>query len=328
MLKITNQLIIEEIRRRGWKAHPIDEAHSSIIAIMPGNGKTYYIKSCLTGTTSAVGSEIAEDKLATYKIAENLGLPVADYVMYDPNSPEHNLDFLKRQLAAQYEIVIKPTDQNHGDGITIGINSEASLERAINHATKFSDKIIMQRRYRGADCRIIVVDDQVVAAAYRIAAFVTGDGEHTVAQLIEQKNNHPYRGDNHSSPLNKINIEDVERFIGKAAINSIPQKDEHVTLLGTANLSKGGEAVDITDDLHDSYKEAAIKLSQALEMGICGVDFLISNYNQPLTLDNTVLLEVNSVPGLRMHHFPSVGKPRNAAAAVVDSFARHYGIKE
>lgn len=323
MLKITSQLIFNEAKARGWKVEALDDRFSSVLAITPPGAQRQFMFSCMTNSSSAVGYTIADDKLITYMVAKELDIPVAEYCMYADGTEAHAaMEFFNQQVKAGYEIVVKPTDQTHADGITIGVKTVEHLHRALEHARTFSDKILLQRRYFGTDCRVVVVDGVVRAAAYRTPPFVIGDGEHTVKALITIKNQDPRRGEGHYAPLSKIDTANVVRYIGADRLDEVPKKGERVELLGTANLSKGGEAIDITDTLHDSYKQAAVALTKELKLGISGIDFLTKDFTKPLSPDTAILLEVNYSPGLRMHHFPSEGTPRNVAGAVLDALER------
>jgi len=316
MLQISTRLIADAAKARGWQVEPVDEQFVSTLAITPPNGRTYYFDSCQPPLTSAAAMAIADNKLSTYHIAKKLGIPVADFVMVtDDNAAAEGF------LATHKEVVVKPIDTNHGDGITVGVKTPEALKEALDFAHKHSKKILLQERHAGGDCRVLVVNGKVVAAAQRVAAYVEGDGKHTIHELITAQNQDGVRGGEHIAHLSKIDVEGAERFMGKD-MQRVPAKGEKVTVLGAANLSRGGEAHDITDDLHPSFKEAAAKIATALDMFICGVDFMAHDYTKPLAIGNAILLEINATPGLRMHHMPSFGTPRNVANVILDEFSR------
>jgi cyanophycin synthetase len=321
MLAITARLIFEEAKRRGWQVEALDEQFLHTLKITLPGEHTYYFDSCQPPLRSASAMSIANNKLATYIIAKKLGVPVADFCMVQLDNLAPAQDFLAQQTKAGQQVVVKPIDTNHGDGITVGITTQEALADALDYAQTFSKRILLQRRHYGGDCRVLVVNGKVVAAAQRVAAYVVGDGTHTVRELIELKNNDKARGTAHDSHLSKIDLEGAERYLGDNLGNT-PLSGEHVTVLGTANLSRGGEAHDITDDIHPSFKEAAARIATALDMFICGVDFMAADYTKSLTRDSAILLEINATPGLRMHHYPSVGVSRNVAKVILDEFER------
>jgi cyanophycin synthetase len=319
MLQISTRLIAEEAARRGWHVEPLDERFISTLAITTPDGRTHYFDSAQPPLNSGAGVIIADNKLATYLIAQKNDIPVAPFCMYESAHHERAVAFLHDQVASGYKIVVKPIDTNHGDGITVSVDSEASLKNALTHAGEFSKRILLQRQYTGVDYRVLVVDGKVVAAARRDAASVIGDGQHTIAELIGLKNADPARHAAHDGALSKIDETAAKRHLG-IRYNDIPAKGDYVQVIGTANLSKGGDATDITDELHPSFAAAAERIAGALDMYLCGVDFLAADHTKPLRAENGILLEINATPGLRMHHFPSKGQARAVAAAILDGF--------
>ena len=323
MLLISTRLIKEEAEARGWHVEALDERFISTLAITPPGDRTYYFDSAQPPFTSASAVIIADNKLATYLIAKKLGIPVADFVMHDPKNPAASEAFLREQVAAGHEIVVKPIDTNHGDGITVGVKTAEEFAYAMEHATQVSRKILLQRRAHGVDCRVLVVNGRVLAAARRDPANVIGDGVHTVDELITLENNHPtLRGQGYEAVTakTKIDHEGARRYLGER-IHEVPAKGERVEVVAVANISKGGEATDITDELHSSYAEAALNITKALDMYLCGVDFLATDPTKPLTPETGILLEINATPGLRMHHYPSHGSPRQVARAILDGLS-------
>lgn len=314
MLLPSTRLIAEAATSRGWKVEPLDERFVSTLAMTSPEGRTYYFDSCQPPLTSGAAMVIADNKLATYLLAEKLGLPVANFEMYDPDTAE-------KFIATNRDIVVKPIDTNHGDGITVGVRTSAQLEDAVAFAKTFSNKILLQARHAGDDCRVIVVDGQVIAATHRVTAHVIGDGAHTVAELIDLKNNDPARADRHADSLSIIDLDSAVRFLGEKRMGEVLEVGKKLDVLGTSNIGRGGEAVDVTDSVHPTFKNAAIKIATALDMFLCGVDFLAEDLTKPLVKENGILLEINATPGLRMHQHPAHGTPRDVAGAIMDAFS-------
>lgn len=327
MTSYTAQLMINEARRRGWQAEMLDETFTPIIALTAPDGSEHYFYSCVSATSSAPAYIVSTNKLATYKIAERLHTPVAQYVMYDVANPDQAEAFLASQQAQGYDVVVKPIDKDHGKGITVGIADVASLREAIAYAEKYSRRIIVQRQHQGDDCRVTVVDGVCVAAVRRTPPKVIGDGQRTLEQLIAALNADPKRSKEAQAQLRPIDLDDVRRFVGSDALTAIPTAGEEVALLGTANLSKGGETEDITDSIHSSYKEAAVRIAEAAGLGVCGADFLTPDCTQPLTSETGILMEINAAIGLRLHHMPTKGEPRNVAAAIFDAFVKYNNLE-
>jgi cyanophycin synthetase len=101
----------------------------------------------------------------------------------------------------------------------------------------------------------------------------------------------------------------------------VPDHDKEIGLLKTSNLSRGGESIDVTDIASPKLKEMAVAAAQACQLGIAGVDIITEDIENGSTKDSFII-EVNASPGLRMHHFPSIGQPRNVAAMIFDELEK------
>ena len=173
----------------------------------------------------------------------------------------------------------------------------------------------------GSDYRLLVVGNKLVAAARREPPLVVGDGVLTVKALVDKVNADPRRGDGHSTSLTKIKFDDIA--IGRLKLqdlepNSVPEKGHRVILRNNANLSTGGTATDVTDDVHAEVVARVVAAAQMVGVDICGVDVVCESVLKPLEEQNGGIVEVNAAPGLRMHISPSFGKGRNVGKAIID----------
>jgi cyanophycin synthetase len=150
---------------------------------------------------------------------------------------------------------------------------------------------------------------------------VVGDGVHTVRQLVEQVNADPRRGEGHATSLTKIRFDDIA--IGRLHAQglepeSVPEKGRRVILRNNANLSTGGTATDVTDEVHPEVAARVVAAARMVGLDICGVDVVCESVLRPLEEQNGGIVEVNAAPGLRMHISPSYGKGRDVGQAVID----------
>lgn len=270
----------------------------------------------ITCKTSNIAVDIACDKEDTKRMLRNAAIPVA---AGDICVDEEDLETTIKRIG--YPIVIKPLDGNHGKGASINVKTWEAAVEGLAHAKKYSRRVIVERFITGFDFRVLVIDNKVVAAAQRIPAHVTGDGKHTISQLIDIVNKDPRRGYGHENVLTEITVDrDTEELLLKnnQTLDSIPSKGEIVYLKSTANLSTGGTSVDVTDMMHPENIFLAERISRVIGLDICGIDIMASNLTEPLKENGGVILEVNAAPGFRMHLAPSEGLPRNVAAPVID----------
>ena len=274
------------------------------------------IQATVTSQTSSIGVELACDKDDTKHLLEQAEVPIPDG---DIIRTERGLKEVIEDIG--YPIVIKPVNGNHGRGITTNINNIDEALIAFSAAKEVSRLVIVEKYITGEDFRILVINNQFVAAAKRSPAHVIGDGKSTIQQLIDKVNEDPRRGFGHEKVLTKIEVNNLTLEILKEnnlTPDSIVKKDEYVKLKNTANLSTGGTAEDVTDMVHPSNIFMAERISKIIDLDICGIDIMADTLTEPISNTGGAVLEVNAGPGFRMHLQPSSGLPRNVAANVVD----------
>ena len=274
------------------------------------------IQATVTSETSSIGVELACDKEDTKYLLEQaeVEVPRGDII-----SRESGLEDACRYVG--YPLVIKPIDGNHGRGITVDINSYKDALEAFKVAKEVSRRVIVEKYITGEDYRLLVINNNFVAAAKRTPAHVVGDGKSTIEELVEEVNKDPRRGYGHEKVLTAITINDLTKTIIADAgytVDSVLKEGERLILKDTANLSTGGTAEDVTDIVHPANVSMAERISKIIDLDICGIDVMTSDISQPLSDTGGAVLEVNAGPGFRMHLAPTSGLPRNVAAPVVD----------
>ncbi|WP_416401585.1 cyanophycin synthetase [Alicycliphilus denitrificans] len=267
--------------------------------------------------TSAVAESIAQDKDLTKRLLHAAGVPVP------LGRPVADVDDAwKVAEEVGLPVVVKPQDGNQGKGVTVNITTRAQLEAAYAAALQYGDEVMVERFLPGHDFRLLVVGHQLVAAARREPPQVLGDGVHTISQLVDIVNQDPRRGSGHGTALTKIRLDDIAiaRIAAEGlAPGSVPAQGQRVVLRNNANLSTGGSATDVTDDVHPEVAARAIEAAQTIGLHICGVDVICESILRPLEEQNGGIVEVNAAPGLRMHLAPSFGRPRNVGVPMVDA---------
>ena len=270
----------------------------------------------ITGNTSCIAVDIACNKELTKKMLEDAAIPVpsGDLVL-----DEEGLQRVIKKIG--YPLVLKPLDGNHGKGASINVKDYETALVGLEHAQKYSRKVIVEKYITGYDFRVLVIDHRMVAAARRVPAHVMGDGELNLQQLIDKENEDPRRGYGHENVLTEIEVDkDTNELLAKLnyTLETVPQKGEIVYLKSTANLSTGGTSIDVTDMIHPENIQMAERISRIIGLDVCGIDIMAENLTQPLKESGGAILEVNAAPGFRMHLAPSEGLPRNVAAPVMD----------
>jgi glutamate--cysteine ligase len=309
----TTQMIIAEVMLRKLPLEIIDPDNNLILVRY--NDKDFII---LEGTISDANSLIAywisDDKWMTRQFLERNGINHANGILLQQGYPPEKLNELK------FPAVVKPVNTDHGIAVRTNLQTNKELAEAIENAFRYSGKVIVEEYFPGREYRFLVIDYKVRAIAFREPANVTGDGESTIVQLIDKKNDG--RGTDYRYPLLKINIDDeVTRHLKSASLSadSVIKKGEKIYLRKNSNLSTGGDSIDVTDEMPDFYKEIAVRAAKAAGLKIAGVDIIIKDTSFAPSFDNYIVVELNAPAMLSMHDFPYIGKNRHVERYVLDS---------
>ena len=275
------------------------------------------IQAAETDLSGAIAEAIAQDKDLTKKLLDAAGVPVP-YGREVTNIEDAWLAMT--EIAGP--VVVKPKDGNQGKGVTVNIHTRDQLNVAYAAALERSDEVLVERFIPGSDYRLLIIGNQLVAAARREPPLVVGDGVKTVRELVEQVNRDPRRGLGHATSLTIIRIDDIA-FASlaeqKLTADSVPRKGARIILRNNANLSTGGTATDVTDDVHPELAASAVAAAKMIGLDICGVDIVCDSVFHPLESQGGGVVEVNAVPGLRMHLQPSFGKARAVGEAIISN---------
>jgi cyanophycin synthetase len=266
-------------------------------------------------STSAVSESIAQDKDLCKRLLASAGVPVPGGRPVD--SPDEGWAVAQ---AIGLPVVVKPRDGNQGKGVTVNITGREHFDVAYRAAAEIG-QVMVEQFLEGHDFRLLVVGDKLVAAARRDPPRVVGDGVHTVRELVDAVNADPRRGDGHATSLTRIRLDDIavaRLHLQGLTPDDVPAVGRRVQLRNNANLSTGGTATDVTDDVHPEVAARAVAAARMVGLEICGVDVVCESVGVPLEQQRGGVVEVNAAPGLRMHLSPSYGKPRQVGEAMIE----------
>jgi len=305
--------IVNEAKSRGI---PITRIGTKSLVRLGYGRHSRLIEATLTDATSCISADISCNKDLTKYILSEHEIPVPyGKVVYSEISAVMAANHIG------YPVVIKPFDGNQGKGVHLNLTSNRQVRTAFREAARRSTGIIVEKYIKGQDFRVLVVGGAVRAVAHRLPAGVTGDGVHTVAELVELVNRDPDRGEHHEKYLTRIRLDDTSAAFlkkNKMTVDTIPDKGQVVNLRGNGNLSTGGTAVDCTDDIHPDNASIAVRAANALGIDIAGIDFVTEDISKSILDTGGALVEVNTAPGIRMHLRPSEGRPRDVSRNIVD----------
>src|SRR5215217_5820034 len=273
------------------------------------------IQASETSNTRAIAVDMCQNKEMTNRMLRAVGVPVPD------GRPVESAD--DAWAAAQeigLPVVVKPEDGNQGKGVSVNLHTEAEIRAAYDIARAFRSGVLVERFISGHDYRLLVVNGQMVAAARRDPAQVVGDGQHTIRELVEEVNRDPRRREGHSSSLTRIRLDgavDLALSQQGLTLDAVPEPDRAVKLRSNGNLSTGGTATDVTDEVHPRNAQLAEQAAQILALDVAGIDVICQDIRRPLREQGGAIVEVNAAPGLRMHLHPASGQPRDVGVSIV-----------
>lgn len=319
-MELSTQALLFDLIQKGIKTEILDE-NDQFLCLQHGEHIEYVKNGNMTSHDSYISPLIMENKVVTKKVLAKAGFNV-------PQSVEFTS---LEQAVASYPlfvgraVVIKPKSTNYGLGISIfqqGVHNRDDFAKAVEIAFREDKEIMVEDYLVGTEYRFFVLGEETLAVLLRVPANVVGDGVHTVAELVATKNAHPLRGDGSRTPLKKIALGDIEQLQLKEqglTVDSIPAKDQLVQLRANSNISTGGDSIDMTDEMHDSYKRLAVGITKAMGAAVCGVDLIIPNLKKPAeaSLNSWGVIEANFNPMMMMHIFPYAGKSRRLTQNVI-----------
>lgn len=281
--------------------------------LMEWNHNQWYTRGSRTSYQSSVGKTIADKKSLTKKILFHFQIPTARGVVVRTQKELSRLEELT------YPVVMKPIDGRHGKGVVVGLSSSRTAKDRYLSAP---EPMLFEEMLQGVEYRIICIDYHFTAAVFRKPAHVLGDGHLTIEELVAQKNQHPWRGEGHTNNLSTIilgeSVDDLLKEQGFQRKTVVP-KNQEVLLCRTANLSTGGEAWDITDTVCTENRQLFEKIARVCDLNVIGIDIMCQNLTSPIVEQaHAGVIEINASPGLRAHHFPIQGTPRNIAGSILD----------
>ncbi|WP_213877392.1 N-acetylglutaminylglutamine synthetase [Pseudomonas sp. dw_358] len=299
------RIIVDEAHRRGIDVQ-VDDAEAGLFTLSHA-GRKVRCRESLSDLTSAVAMTLCQDKGLTHKVltAAGLKLPAQQLAA----SADDNEGFLEEHG----RVVVKPLDGEQGHGVAVDLSTLQEVQTAIEQAQAFDSRVLLESFHEGVDLRIVVIGFEVVAAAIRRPAQITGDGQNTVSALIEAQSRRRQAATGGESRI-PVDAE-TQRTLRAAGVDydTVLPAGQVLAVRKTANLHTGGHLEDVTDILHPTLVDAAIRAARALDIPMVGLDLLVPAADQP----DYVFIEANERAGLANH------EPRPTAQRFIDLLFPH-----
>ncbi len=283
------EIIVREARRRGIAVEILDAANAYFV--LSFGGRSIVCRESLTELTSAITMSWCDNKQVTLRLLSNHGLKVPEQLSVGEG--DERAAFLKTHR----RVVVKPVRGEQGQGISVGITTQAELDKAVRRAKQFCDQVIIEKMVKGKDLRIIVIANKVVAAAIRKPPTIVGSGQHTVKDLISKLSRRRTAATGGES---RIPMDDeTKRCVaeGGYAMDTVLPSGKKLAVRKAANLHTGGTIHDVTDELHPDLAKAAERAARVLNIPVVGLDFIVPKVDGA----DYVIIEANERPGLANH---------------------------
>lgn len=219
-----------------------------------------------TRWAKAIGSK--DDIHAAYRYAQKIGLPV----------------------------IVKPNSGSQGVGVML-VHTKREFYDALRRIFVRDRVALVEECVPGKDYRIVVLDSKIISAYERLPLSIVGDGISTVGELLKTKQQNFVA----ASRDTRLKLDDprIQLKLARKKLNfaSVLANGEHIFLLDNANLSSGGDSVDVTSQVHPGFKKIAIQLTHDMGLRMCGVDLMVNGDISEAPKQYWVI-EINAAPGL------------------------------
>ena len=286
-------VLAAELVKRGWS---LQEAviNSKKYVTFSKNGYSWTTRRAVVAYPF-VSNEIrllAEDKTKSAQIAKKCGANIPTSLeVRQADSLQLAQEFMKNHKT----VIVKPLNSSASQGLTLSIVTNEGLAQALELAFSVSDVALVQEQVLGEELRFTVLDGKVISIIQKQTPRLIGDGIMTVAELLNRENT---LRTNINTPIVYSSLE-LPTYIDPGLV---PKEDEVVSLGSSSLVSKGASLYELSEQVHDSYKNFAITTARLLNAEFIIIDILATEWTKPATKENWNFLELNTGPALSMYY--------------------------
>ncbi|MFS8497134.1 MAG: acylphosphatase [Micromonosporaceae bacterium] len=322
-----SMLLETEALRLGLRTRRLSRA--VFLAEDPASGRFVGFTDSESSATGAADSVAAARKDVARQLLAAAGLPVPDGGVFAVSDREAAAA-MARKLG--FPVVVKPAGGSKGVGVTVGVDSEERLARALDDvaASRYADTgVVVERYVAGNDYRVLATRSQVLSVVRREPASVVGDGRRTIEELVVATNAARRQNPHLARRVIRLDARVDETLRAQGLTRwSVPAVGQPVRLRAEANFSLGGESSEVLDETHPSVRQLATAAVRAFPgLPHAGLDILMDDHRLPVDEQTVTVIEVNSRPVQAIHHFPMYGPPREVSARLVRDTVEAAGIR-
>ena len=275
------------------------------------NGRKRYFRGSTLDLNPVGASDIAKDKDYAAFFMKRMGYPTVPGETFFSAEHARKIGSPKDIDAAYhyavkigFPVIVKPNSGSQGSGVA-KVYTKRDFYRAMRFVFTRDRVALVQTQVSGKEYRIVVLDDKVISAYQRIPLNIVGDGKSTVRQLLTKKQKQ-FASSGRDTIIRAEDARITENLKRQGfTMRSVVASSQRIWLLDNANLSTGGDAVDVTEMIHSDFKKIAIRLTKDMGLRMCGVDVMVNGdiADRPSTY---WVLEINAAPGL--DHYVKTGE--------------------
>jgi cyanophycin synthetase len=289
-----SQALIRAARLRGIPVYPVSPGSRIWLY---GQGRAgFHGYETATHSDALTASKLSRNKALASQLVMQLGFPAAKHGVVSALETA-------RLLAAEigYPVVVKPSDGSKGKGVTANIAAVEELNAAFARAEQLSPgHVIVERHVAGDDHRLTVIGGKLIWASCLSPPRVIGDGQRTIAELIEAENTQRRKSPVADIASAQLVLDaDMQNVLAKQGlgVDDRPAAGASIKLRSTANISRGGTLVDCTAQLHPDNRDMAEALARCFHLDAAGIDFITPDISRSWREVDCAVIEINATPG-------------------------------
>ncbi|CAN5335005.1 cyanophycin synthetase [soil metagenome] len=269
--------------------------------------RKYYFRGGYTPFNEGSSDNISLNKYSVNRLLHNAGFPVPHVLAISTKEYINGTGLLPN---INYPIVAKPTaNTSCGLDVFCNIKDDATLIQYLNRVKEKYSYINIEKFEGGLTAyRVLVFFNKVIAVTERHPACVTGDGKHTIAELIKIKN--AQRATIKNVTVGNLKVdEEYETKLKEMNItlDYIPKINETVTLCYVCNSTRGGTMTSLGRSICPENAKLVCRAAKLLNLNVVGFDINCEDIQRPIEHSRGFFIEANSNPDITIHEAALAG---------------------
>jgi D-alanine-D-alanine ligase-like ATP-grasp enzyme len=217
-------------------------------------------------------------------------------------------------------VCVKPNKGTEGHCVTTRIKDDANFKVAFELVAASYSEIIVEEYIEGDTYRFFYVKPNIVGVLKKELAYITGDGQHTLAELVSYNNQKSAsrRLPSHwPIPLDNrlIKCVNAQGF----NLSDVIESGKTVFIADGAGSYDGGRSVTCREKIHPSYLRLFKEISSKFpDMRLAAYDVILREPESDMRPENYKILEVNSAPGFLPFYLPTEGEIQDVCSVMLE----------